>query len=814
MRARLLLRWSARDLRKRLPVVVAIAVVIAIGTGLYTAVGSLETWRKQSNDASYSMLRAHDLRVHLAEGSFAQRGRLARALRRAGGADVASTQERLVAETQVEATTGARAALTPGRLIGFDPAARGPQIDRLGVEQGRGLRGSDRGRKTAVLEAKYARYYGLPPRGTIRLAGGDRLRYVGHVLSPEYFLVTRATGGDFGAAEANYAVVFVPLDTAQALAGRPGSVNELVLRLRPGVSRDAAARRFTRALRRELPDLGVDVTPISEETSFRVLYRDAEGDQRIFNMFALLILGGAAFAAFNLSSRIVESQRREIGIGMALGVPAARLAIRPLLVGAEIALLGAVLGVAIGIWAGDLFRSALEDLLPLPVYRTPFEPGVFMRGALLGLLLPLAATVFPVWRAVRVQPIEAIRVGFRSAKGGGFAPRAKRLRVPGGSLTQMPLRNVLRTPRRTLMTLLGVAAVVTVVFGLLGMIDSFRETGDRSAEELGGGTPSRLAVGLDRFRALESPAIAGVGEVSAVRRVEPQLVLPSSVGPTTQGFDVSLQLLDAGSRVWRPRMEEGRLRRGAPGIALSEKAADDLGLELGDVLTVRHPRRIGPGTYSSTVSRVPIVGIHRIPFRGLAYMDRSQAPLMGLAGYANALAVVPEPGAQMAVEQELFHLPGVTSALPVTANTEVLRDRMDDFVGVLRIIDLFALILALMIAFNSTSISADERSRENATMFAFGVPVRGAVAVEVGESVITGLLGTLVGMGLGLAVVGWVVGETREQTFPELGAVVSISPSTLLVAGAIGVLAVAFAPLLTVRRLRRMDIPSTLRVVE
>jgi putative ABC transport system permease protein len=36
----------------------------------------------------------------------------------------------------------------------------------------------------------------------------------------------------------------------------------------------------------------------------------------------------------------------------------------------------------------------------------------------------------------------------------------------------------------------------------------------------------------------------------------------------------------------------------------------------------------------------------------------------------------------------------------------------------------------------------------------------------------------------------------------------------VLAALVLGVLAVAIAPLLTVRRLRRMDIPGTLRVVE
>ncbi|MGH9005075.1 MAG: hypothetical protein ACRDYV_18285, partial [Acidimicrobiia bacterium] len=60
-----------------------------------------------------------------------------------------------------------------------------------------------------------------------------------------------------------------------------------------------------------------------------------ESDQRFWDIFAGLILAGATFGAFNLASRMVEAQRREIGVGMALGWPRHRLAVRPLLVGAR-----------------------------------------------------------------------------------------------------------------------------------------------------------------------------------------------------------------------------------------------------------------------------------------------------------------------------------------------------------------------------------------------------------------------------------------------------------------------------------------------
>jgi putative ABC transport system permease protein len=49
---------------------------------------------------------------------------------------------------------------------------------------------------------------------------------------------------------------------------------------------------------------------------------------------------------------------------------------------------------------------------------------------------------------------------------------------------------------------------------------------------------------------------------------------------------------------------------------------------------------------------------------------------------------------------------------------------------------------------------------------------------------------------------------------PEFGVSAVLSPTTILVTVGLGVLVVAVAPLFTVRRLRRMDVPATLRVLE
>jgi putative ABC transport system permease protein len=110
----------------------------------------------------------------------------------------------------------------------------------------------------------------------------------------------------------------------------------------------------------------------------------------------------------------------------------------------------------------------------------------------------------------------------------------------------------------------------------------------------------------------------------------------------------------------------------------------------------------------------------------------------------------------------------------------------------------------------STPTSAPER----ATLFAFGMPLRRVLGLEIAEGLLIGLLGTAVAVGAGLVLNRWIITSTWSRTMPDLGLDIVVSAGTVLTALALGVIAVGVAPLLTTRRLRRMDIPGTLRVVE
>ena len=217
------LRWAGRDLRRRWVQVLAIALIIAIGTGVYAGLGSTAEWRRQSNDASFALLHMYDLRVTATEGADAPTGQMAAVL--AGLPDptiVAAAEERLVADIQVDASTADQSILVPGRVVGMDLSDGGPHVNGVYVAEGdgRSLTEDDAGKPVVLLEKNFADFYDLPPERSLEVAGGQQVQSVGIAMAPEYFFVMTEEGGFF--AEANFSVLFTSLETAQQLVGRPG----------------------------------------------------------------------------------------------------------------------------------------------------------------------------------------------------------------------------------------------------------------------------------------------------------------------------------------------------------------------------------------------------------------------------------------------------------------------------------------------------------------------------------------------------------------------------------------------------------------
>jgi putative ABC transport system permease protein len=199
--------------------------------------------------------------------------------------------------------------------------------------------------------------------------------------------------------------VVAPLPLAQAVLQRPGELDAIYVVPKPGVAAGAlrselsglvAGRAFVGA-----PDFQVAQASTAESL--------AEDGTLLIALMALVV---AAFLVFNTTNMAAAERRSEIATLRALGARRWPI-LRDFL--AEFALVGLV-GASIGSPIGVLVARFAIDRLPpsltasfslrigfvLPWYAIPLAVGACLAAV-------LAATWLAAWRAVRVQPVEAMR---------------------------------------------------------------------------------------------------------------------------------------------------------------------------------------------------------------------------------------------------------------------------------------------------------------------------------------------------------------------------------------------------------------------
>ena len=142
-------------------------------------------------------------------------------------------------------------------------------------------------------------------------------------------------------------------------------------------------------------------------------------------MMAIILTLIVAVAAFNLVSTLVMTvtdKRADIAILRTLGASPRSIMGIFVVQGAMVGVIGTLAGLALGLGIAfniDIIVPALERLfnasfLPKDIYlisRMPSDPqqGDILPITLISLALAFLATIYPSWRASRVNPAEALR---------------------------------------------------------------------------------------------------------------------------------------------------------------------------------------------------------------------------------------------------------------------------------------------------------------------------------------------------------------------------------------------------------------------
>jgi putative ABC transport system permease protein len=122
----------------------------------------------------------------------------------------------------------------------------------------------------------------------------------------------------------------------------------------------------------------------------------------LFNIFAGLALVLSAIGVYGVMAYTVTQRNHEIGIRMSLGAQPGQVLRLFLRQGAKLAVVGTALGVATALGLTRLMASLLYGV-------SPTDPLTFAAVAILIMAVALLACYIPAQRAMRVDPMVALR---------------------------------------------------------------------------------------------------------------------------------------------------------------------------------------------------------------------------------------------------------------------------------------------------------------------------------------------------------------------------------------------------------------------
>jgi putative ABC transport system permease protein len=622
------------------------------------------------------------------------------------------------------------------------------------------------------------------------------LHFVGVALSPEYVMPVPPSG--LSPDERRYAVLWMDRDELQSLVDLRGAFNEVTLALAAGTDERAVTAAVDRVLE---PYGGRGAYGRDSQASHTMLEEHIHPLKSLALLLPTIFLLVAGFLVNIVISRMVATQREQIGLLKAFGYTSARVALHYVELTLLIVLPGVALAMPAGAWLGRVFATFYAGFFRFPSLVFRIEPAVVVGGSLVAILAAALGTLGSVRRVIRLPPVVAMAPEIPSFHRSVLdLAGLSRLFAPA---SRMVLRNVLRRPMRSTLAAAGMAlavGVVTLGSAVGDAFDRMRDVRFQVAER------EDLTVSLAHPR--EVGTVRDFSALPGVLRAEPLRTVPARLLARGRTHDVTLIGLPSGGLLRHAADNAYRIPAIPPdGAVVTTWLAERFGLRNGDALSfeIRENRR--------RVVMTKLVDVVDEPLGTNAYMDLGAlGRLLGEPATYSAASLVVDPVRAGDLYVTLKKTP---AALAVDLRRGALasyRSMSDTAINFVRRVEvLFAVIIAFGVVYNSAKISLAERARELATLRVLGF-TRGEVS-----TILLGEIGVLAapGVPVGLAAGNWLSGVIAAAMTAErmhVPHIVSLSTYAFAVV-VFGVAAIASA--LVVRRgLDRLDLVGVLKARE
>lgn len=490
---------------------------------------------------------------------------------------------------------------------------------------------------------------------------------------------------------------------------------------------------------------------------------NAEKVEAIAKVFPIFFFLVAALVVLTTATRMVDEERTQIGVMKALGYGKGKIAAQYLIYVAVATITGSLFGLLVGFYVfPTVIWNAYTIMYDLPALVIQFNWKYALLSSGAAILTTLLTTFWACYSSLKEAPSRLILP--KAPKSGKrillekITPLWSRLSF----IHKVTARNLFRYKKRFLMTVVGIAGCTALLLTGFGLQDSISDIVNLQFGEV---LQYNLTItAKDSEKMKEDPAVQELlddtGTVDRYLRIAQEGGDASANG---QSLDVYLFVPEEPDRLsqfvtLQDRKSKVPAELEEDAVLLTEKAAERLGVAVGDTITVQR-------NDDHRQAEFTVGGVVENYVQNYIYLS----PALYEEGYHTqpemnqTIAVVPD-GSQENRDR-------ITSAFLESDQVQAVSftdDIKDSFQNTIKSIDFIVIVLivsagllAFVVLYNLTNINITERQKEIATIKVLGFYPRETSAYVFRENVVLTIISALVGLPLGTALHAFVMSQVQ-----------------------------------------------------
>ena len=686
------------------------------------------------------------------------------------------------------------AAPISARAMSFDPEAPSP-INGVHLSEGRMI--SPTRNDEILLLKSFADAHGLKPGDSLSVTmNGVRHSFViaGLVLSPEF--IYALPPGDFVVDNSRFAALWLNEEAMEAAYDLDGAFNEAVLTFSPGANEAFLIAELDRLL---APYGATGAYSRADQISNKFLVEELAQLKTMGRVMPPIFVAVSIFLLNIVVTRLVQTEREQIGLIKAFGYSNRDVAVHYLKFVLAIALAGALVGWAGGVWLGRMIGEVYQIYFHFPFLVFVADFGTLRIALSISAFAAAVGAFFAVRSAVVLTPAVAMRPPAppKFASGDGVLKALSRfLDQP----SRMILRRLARQPGRAVLTAFGIGAAMG-----LSVMMRFNVNATDYMLDISFNVIDRSDVFVSFVEPLSDKTILELGAIDGVALVEPVRATPVMFRHDRieyLGSITGLPETPALNRAVDSDLQDVEIA--GEGVVLSEQLAKILNLGPGDMLTVdvREGRR--------PTLDIPVNGIVEALIGTPAYMEMEALNrLLKEPGRASGAYLKIDPRLREEVYSEIKAIPKVAGVSLRREAYENFAKMIDEGPGVFRyIMTVFSIVIAVGVVYNGARIAYIERERDLASLRVLGFTKIETVYMLLGELGALAIVALPIGSALGYLIWSYLAAALSTDLYqiPVIYRADGLGYAAIIV-----LLATAFAGAFIQRDVAKIDMASALK---